>query len=52
MHEKQGKTPAEYVERDDETDTERYCGFVLGGIILACGVASTLIISRQNRQTR
>jgi hypothetical protein len=52
MQEKVGQTPLQYVERDDEMDTERFCGYLLGVIILGCGVASTLIISRQNRQTR
>ncbi len=40
-----------YEENNDDLDTEKYCGFILLGIVLACGVASTLIISRQNRQT-
>lgn len=52
MHEKVGKTPDQYVERDDEMDTERFCGFILGGVILGCGGLATFIISRQNRQTR
>lgn len=43
---------ASFVEPADEIDTRDYCGFVLIGIVLACGVASTLIISRQNRMTR
>jgi len=47
-----GKTPSQYVERNDEIDTDKYCGIVLGVIIAGCGVASTIIISRQNRQTR
>ena len=41
-----------YVERDDEIETQKYCGIVLASIIVGCGVISTLIISRQNRQTR
>ena len=48
----QPKSPGEYVERDDEMDTDRYCGFILGGIIIACGIISTVTISRQNRQTK
>ena len=40
-----------YVERDDEIETQKYCGIVLAGIIVLCGVISTLIISYQNRQT-
>jgi len=41
-----------YVERDDELETHKYCGFILVAIVLACGVISTIIISRQNRLTR
>jgi ABC transport system ATP-binding/permease protein len=41
-----------YLDRDDEMDTQRYCGLILAALILSCGVASTLIISRQNRQTQ
>ena len=44
--------PETYVERDDEMDTERYCGIILITIVLACGIISTLVISHQNRQTR
>ena len=40
-----------YIERDDDLETQKYCGFILVGIVLACGVASTIIISRQNRKT-
>ena len=40
-----------YVERDDEIETQKHCGFILVVIILACGVISTIIISRQNRKT-
>ncbi len=40
-----------YVERDDELETHRFSGFILAAIILACGVISTIIISRQNRRT-
>ena len=52
MTAKTGKSVQEYVERDDEIDTQKYCGIILMGIILGCGVASTVIISRQNRQTK
>lgn len=51
MTAKTGPDVREYVERDDEMDTQRYCGFVLAAIIILCGMISTLIISRQNRQT-
>ncbi|MEO8615433.1 MAG: ATP-binding cassette domain-containing protein [Luteolibacter sp.] len=40
-----------YEERNDDLETHRYCGFILGAIVLACGVISTIIISRQNRRT-
>ncbi|MGA0845794.1 MAG: ATP-binding cassette domain-containing protein, partial [Luteolibacter sp.] len=33
-------------------DTQRYCGLALLSMIVACLTVSTLIISRQNRQTR
>jgi hypothetical protein len=49
---KSGPSVREYVERDDEIETGKYCGAVLASIILGCGVVSTLIISRQNRETR
>ncbi len=42
----------DYVPPDDETDTQKYCGTVLAAIIVGCGLISTLIISRQNRDTR
>jgi len=45
-------THAKYAEPADEIGTEQFCGFILGGIILSCLVASTLIISRQHRLTR
>ncbi|NJM37617.1 MAG: hypothetical protein HC845_07045 [Akkermansiaceae bacterium] len=41
-----------YAERDDEIDSMEYCGIFLIGVIVSCGVLSTIIISRQNRQTR
>jgi ABC-type multidrug transport system ATPase subunit len=43
---------SKYAEPTDEIDTEKFCGIILAGIILGCGVVSTLIISRQNRLTR
>jgi len=43
---------AKYAEPTDEIGTENFCGIILAGIILGCGVATTLIISRQNRLTR
>jgi ABC-type multidrug transport system ATPase subunit len=33
-------------------DTLRYCGIVLSGIAIGCGMVSAWVISRQNRQTR
>lgn len=50
-----GKAPlpnSKFVEPSGEIETQKFCGFVLFGIVLGCGVASTVIISRQNRQTR
>jgi hypothetical protein len=41
-----------FVEGRDEIETLRYCGFILATIIVACGVISTIIISRQNRMTK
>ena len=52
MTAKTGKTVQEYVERDDEIETQKYCGTILATIVFACGVLSTIIISRQNRQTK
>lgn len=49
---KQDTPQLEYVERDDEMDTDRYCGFILASIILGCGLITTVTISLQNRQTR
>jgi ABC-type multidrug transport system ATPase subunit len=43
---------AKFVEPTDEIDTQQYCAFILLGIVFICGVASTLILSHQNRQTR
>jgi ABC transport system ATP-binding/permease protein len=47
-----GSSSTSYLERDDEIETQRYCGIVLAAIILSCGVLTTIIISRQNRQTK
>ncbi len=52
MGEKIAPGTAEYRGDDGLVDTDRYCGFILGSIILGCGVASALIITRQNRQVR
>jgi hypothetical protein len=41
-----------YVEPNDEIETQKYCAFVLLIFIFGCGIISTIIISRQNRQTR
>jgi ABC-type multidrug transport system ATPase subunit len=52
MDHKVGKSAGEYVESADEMDTDRYCGFILAGIIIGCGLIATLAISWQNRLTR
>ncbi len=52
MDHKVGKPSGEYVESADEMDTDRYCGFILAGIIIGCGLIATLTISWQNRLTR
>jgi hypothetical protein len=41
-----------YLDRDDELETQRYCGIILAALILSCGIVTTIIISRQNRQTQ
>jgi hypothetical protein len=46
------KSMDEQKERANEVSTQRYCGLMLALIIIGCGVAATLVISRQNRQTR
>ena len=46
------ETSGPYVEPTDEVDTQKYCGTVLASFIFLGGMASTLIISRQNRQTK
>jgi ABC-type multidrug transport system ATPase subunit len=45
-------TTSTYVEPTGEVETQKFCGFVLVIIVFACGVISTIVISRQNRQTR
>ncbi|MES2476561.1 MAG: ATP-binding cassette domain-containing protein [Verrucomicrobiota bacterium] len=52
MGDRKDEAPGSYREPDDEVDTDRYCGFILGGIIILCGVISTVVITRQNRQVR
>lgn len=42
----------EPMKNDAEMDTDRYCGFILAGIIIGCGLITTVAISLQNRQTR
>jgi ABC-type multidrug transport system ATPase subunit len=49
------ETPAPgptFTDPEGHLDTQKYCGFILLGIILSCGVATSLIIARQNRMTR
>lgn len=41
-----------FVEPEDYIDTQKYCGFILAGIIAGCVLISMVIVSRQNRQTR
>lgn len=41
-----------FVEPEGDVETQKYCGFMLVTVIFGCGIASTLIISRQNRMTR
>jgi ABC transport system ATP-binding/permease protein len=45
-------TTSTYVEPTGEVETQKFCGFVLVIIVFACGVIATIVISRQNRQTR
>jgi len=47
-----GADPAFSADANWGIETLRHCGIILMGIVIACGVASTLIITRQNRQTR
>lgn len=50
--EERADNKAPYVEPDDEVDTLKYCGALLTGFTVLGGIASTLIISRQNRETK
>lgn len=43
---------APFIDRNDDVETLKYCGVFLIVIVVSCGIASTLIISRQNRRTR
>ncbi|MFT3990764.1 MAG: ATP-binding cassette domain-containing protein [Luteolibacter sp.] len=43
--------PGDPVNDDGFLETQKYCGFFLMGIVVSCGIATTVIISRQNRQT-
>ena len=43
--------PGDPVNDDGLLETQKYCGFLLMGIVGICGIATTLIISRQNRKT-
>jgi hypothetical protein len=45
-------TTSIFVEPTGEIETQKYCGFILLGVVLGCGVISTIVISRQNRMTR
>jgi hypothetical protein len=47
-----GISTSTYAEPAGQVDTLKYCGAILGIIIFSCAMASTLIISRQNRQTK
>ena len=43
--------PGDPVNDDGLLETQKYSGILLIGIVAACGVATTTIISRQNRKT-
>ncbi len=43
---------SKFVEPTGEIETQKFGAFILFGIVVGCGLASTVIISRQNRQTR
>ena len=47
-----GEPAAAYQKPKGEIETQFYCALALFQIVFACGVAATLIVSRQNRQTR
>ncbi|MBC8127642.1 MAG: ATP-binding cassette domain-containing protein, partial [Gloeobacteraceae cyanobacterium ES-bin-144] len=42
---------SKFGEPSDEIETQKYCAFILFSIVIICGIISTLIISKQNRQT-
>ncbi len=44
--------PEVFEGSEGEIDTQKYCGFILLMFIIACGIITTLVISRQNRMTR
>jgi ABC-type multidrug transport system ATPase subunit len=44
--------PEAFEATDDEIETQKYCGSILLMFIVGCGIATTLVISRQNRLTR
>lgn len=37
---------------DDGIETMRFCGFILVGVMIGCGLATTFVITRQNRSVR
>jgi hypothetical protein len=39
-------------KRDPEVETVRYCGFLLGGLVICCWILASLALSYQNRRTR
>jgi hypothetical protein len=39
-------------EADSQIETQKYCGIILGMIIAACILLTTVVVSRQNRMTR
>lgn len=44
--------PTAFTEPSGTLETQRYCMFLLTFIVLGCLLVATLVISRQNRQTR
>jgi hypothetical protein len=47
-----GDDPLTFVEPAGHVETQKFCALVLGGIVIACCLIATAIISRQNRLTR
>lgn len=43
---------SKFVEGNDQIETQKYCAILLISLVVACGVVSTMILSRQNRETR